>query len=76
LQILILVKVVSNEPNLYFLVDRFVPEVDGLGVTRMLRGALTPSASFRVKDAPIPDYIHWTTDEVGIVSRLNLILMP
>jgi hypothetical protein len=43
--------------------------VDDFGVTRMLRGALTPNASFRVKDAPIPDYIHWTTDDVGIVSR-------
>lgn len=51
-----------------YLADKFVPETDSAGFPRVLRAALNPNGAFRVQQAPIPDFIHWTTDDIGVVS--------
>jgi hypothetical protein len=34
----------------------------------MVKGLLKLNQDYRVVNAAIPDYIHWTTNELGIVS--------
>jgi hypothetical protein len=69
-----LIQILVAKTQILISVDRELPETDGFGNIRMVKGLLKANQDYRVVNAAIPDYIHWTTDELGIVSVIYFLL--